>query len=610
MERRMGTNSAQGGIGPDRDSLLKRVGRLPRTQRGGLDPAPVVVVPRRRQIAGFGNRRRRSTSRQPRSRFRRFSHIAALDRLGIRASEDIFELGATPALRSGHGTLAPQRAVGEVVEEPAPGTGGEIGVEGKELGVLEGLEAIDDEGFGHGEAAEQIATAEPVGGGEGGGAEAATAGSAAEVLEATPIGWSNVVAVTDKVPVGLGVGCAVREAGLEIWLVSQSYLPYYGGITEHVWHVAERLSARGHRVSILTGRPLVDGRPSRDADPPGVSVHRIGRTLRLPSNGARACVTIGWGWREQLAEMRLAPPDIVHIHSPLEPLLPLWALRELPGVKIGTFHTGGSRRHWGYRRFAARLAPPLRMLRVRLAVSREAARYVGEHFPGEYRVVPNGVDLTRFSPRAAAPEGTQRADLRVLFVGRCDPRKGLGTLLDALALVQRGGTDTRTSGRLRLRIVGDGPERRALERRARVADLPIEFTGSVARAELPRHYREADLFVAPSTDGESFGVSLLEALASGLPVIATRIPGYAETLGESGAALLIEPKSCRALGAALTALAEDPVRRERMGERGRTFVRRFDWDRLTGEVEGIYREALRASPWRGDVRPAGFTRAG
>jgi phosphatidyl-myo-inositol alpha-mannosyltransferase len=379
----------------------------------------------------------------------------------------------------------------------------------------------------------------------------------------------------------------LRQRSLEIWLVSQSYLPFYGGITEHVWHLAERLAARGHRVSIVTGRALGDRRRPADADPPGVAVHRLGRTLRFPSNGARACVTFGAGWGRRLTALGIAPPEVVHLQSPLEPLLPLWALRALPGAKIGTFHTGGSRRHWGYRHGARLLAQPLRAIDVRLAVSREAARYVAAHFPGEYRVVPNGVDLTRFRPAAGAGRSVPRA----LYVGRCDPRKGLRTLLEALALVEA------TGPRIALRIAGDGPERRALERYARRAGIAVEFTGRVARADLPALYREADLFVAPSTDGESFGVSLLEALATGLPVIASAIPGYAETLRHSGAALLFEPGSPGALAAALRDLAPDRARREGMGVAGRRFAARYDWDRLAGEVEQIYLETLaRAAP--------------
>jgi len=386
----------------------------------------------------------------------------------------------------------------------------------------------------------------------------------------------------------------LNPGALEVWLVSQSYLPYYGGITEHVWHLAERLAARGHRVRLWTGQPLRDGHGSRDPDPPGVDVLRLGHTLRLPSNGARACVTFGWGWRQRVAALGLRPPDIVHIQSPLEPFLPLWALRQLPGVKIGTFHTGGTHRHWGYRHCARWLAGPMSRLRVRLAVSPEAARYVAAHFPGDYRVMPNGVDLTRFRPRRAGARGAPCGELRVLFVGRCDPRKGLATLLEALALTRRRRTGA-PHPHLSLVVVGDGPERPMLERRARALGVPTEFAGGVPRAQLPRRYGDAEIFVAPSTDGESFGVSLLEAMACGLPIVASRIPGYRETLRDSGAALLFDPGSARALAAALVTLAGDAVRRERMGEMGARFARRFDWELVAGQVEEVYRGVLGAT---------------
>ncbi|MFH1144661.1 MAG: glycosyltransferase family 4 protein, partial [Candidatus Eisenbacteria bacterium] len=221
---------------------------------------------------------------------------------------------------------------------------------------------------------------------------------------------------------------------LTIWIVSQSYLPYYGGITEHVWHLAEHLARRGHRVHLLTGRPLSRDLHPSDPDPPGVQVTRIGCTMRLPSHGAQACVTFGCRWTPRLA--RLEPPAVVHLQSPLEPFLPLWALERIDGVKIGTFHTGGEASHWGYRRFGPWLRRSASRLRERLAVSAEAARFVADHVPGRYRIVPNGVDLSRFArPASAGPPHGQgnpgRAAARILYVGRFDARKGLEVLLDA-----------------------------------------------------------------------------------------------------------------------------------------------------------------------------------
>jgi phosphatidylinositol alpha-mannosyltransferase len=396
----------------------------------------------------------------------------------------------------------------------------------------------------------------------------------------------------------------MTEAGVEgnvfdclhICLVSQSYLPYHGGITEHVWHLASALTQRGHRVTLLTGRPL-SCREADEPDPPGVEVLRIGRTLRVPSNGARACVTIGTRWGYQVARRLRHPPDLVHIQSPLEPFLPLWALRHLPGTKIGTFHTAGEQVHWGYRRFAPCLKPFARRLARRIAVSRQAAGYAARHFPGRYTVIPNGVDLKRFRPPEGRGESCRKLCQRILYVGRLDPRKGLQTLLEAFGHLYHGRCARRCGQaaarrKLELVIVGDGPLGRQLQRRARQLDLPVSFQGIVSRGDLARCYREADLFVAPSVDGESFGVSLLEALASGLPVVAADIDGYRETLAGSRAAVGFRPGAAEDLSRHLADLLDDSAARESMGRCALRFVRRFSWERIAGEVERAYREAV------------------
>lgn len=389
-------------------------------------------------------------------------------------------------------------------------------------------------------------------------------------------------------------------SALNVCLVSQSYLPYHGGISEHVWHLAAGLSERGHRVSILTGKPFSNGYPD-EPDPPGVEVIRLGRTVRVPSNGGRACVTLGLAWGRRLRDMLISAPDVFHIQSPLEPLLPLWALHHLPGLKIGTFHTGGERPHWGYRRFSPWLSRSVDRLARRLTVSREAARYVADHFPGKYDIVPNGVDLQRFKPAETLAE---RDELRVLFVGRLDPRKGLRRLLVAFdharkAVGQAGERGRQRPQSMRLVIVGDGPERAPLERIAHRRMIPVDFRGVLERRELPDCYAQADIFVASATDGESFGVCLLEAMASGLPVIASAIRGYRETLDGSGAARHCAPGSVADLTATLRDLAAHPETRAAMGRAGRRFVQRYAWDRIVEQVEGIYYAALGESTSRG-----------
>jgi len=369
---------------------------------------------------------------------------------------------------------------------------------------------------------------------------------------------------------------------LSIWIVSQSYLPYYGGITEHTWHLAAALGARGHCVRIVTGAAGPSGVGPADADPPGVAVSRVGRTWRVPSNGARACVTWGWSLRRRLAALPPPRPDVVHIQSPLEPFLPWEALRRLPGLKIGTFHTAGRRPHWGYRWFAPWLRQRAAGLAARIAVSETAARYVSDYIPGDCVVIPNGVAPERFAAATvAASPGHAASPVRLLCVGRLDPRKGLPELLAAIERLEapaRGAT-------VELTLVGDGPLRAALERRARRHRLPVHFRGSVAREQLAGCYADADLCVAPARDGESFGICLLEALAAGVPIVAADLAGYRETLRGSGAARFYAAGDASSLAAALRRLIRAPAERRALGRAGRRYAARFDWQAIAARTD-------------------------
>lgn len=405
-------------------------------------------------------------------------------------------------------------------------------------------------------------------------------------------------------------GSMMERPRLRVWLVSQSYLPFHGGITEHVWHLADGLARRGHEVTILTGNgssrhepdgtiPTGNASSRHEPDPPDVRVVRIGRTFHVPSHGAQACVTAGLRWGARLRRSLGQPPDIVHIQSPLEPFLPLWALHRLPGVKIGTFHTGGDEPHWGYRYFSPWLRGVAHRLDARIAVSREAERFVSRHFAGEYAIIPNGVDATRFNhaPARGVANGRGR---NILFVGRLDPRKGLDTLMNAFAAIHCA-AENNGCPRPRLTLVGHGPARTALERRAREDRLPVSFAGDVARDELPHWYRAADLFVAPSTGGESFGISLLEALAAGLPLAAADIPGYRETLQGAAAVRFFMAGCASSLAAALhESLRDDSNESGRDGirERNVLFLRRYSWPSIASRTEDLYLEALQAAAWR------------
>ncbi len=386
---------------------------------------------------------------------------------------------------------------------------------------------------------------------------------------------------------------------LRVLLVTQSYSPVCGGIGEHVRHLGLALRARGHSVCVLTAGPRPD-----HGELPGLHVVRIGRRFRVPSNGARANLAFHPLYREAVRRLLDgANFDLIHVHSPLEPFLPWAVLLEARTPCIGTFHNAGPA-HWGYRFFTKSLARFANRLRLRTAVSRSAAHFAGRHFPGEFLIIPNGVDLDRFAPDGPRPPG--RAAPTILFVGSLEPRKGLDVLLDAIPIVrERLGADPEVT------VVGDGSLRRAILRKARREGIDLRFRGRVPHDEIARCYRGADLLVAPARFGESFGIVLLEALASGLPVVASGIQGYAEVLAGCPSARLVEPDRPKSLAGGIV----DTWRT--YGDldhrvHAREYAAAYDWARVAGATEAAYVETLggsRAGVPRirfPGVRPPGF----
>jgi phosphatidylinositol alpha-mannosyltransferase len=362
---------------------------------------------------------------------------------------------------------------------------------------------------------------------------------------------------------------------LRVLLVTQSYHPIYGGIGEHVRHLGLALRQRGHEVRVLTSGPAPE-----DGELPGLEVLRIGRRFRVPANGSSAAIALHPAYRRAVRKVVRDDPDVIHIHSPLEPLLPWAVLREARAPCVGTFHNAGLA-PWGYRLFGRALAPLARRLAVRTAVSRSAAVYAGRHFPGEFLLIPNGVDIERFHPNGGRPADRPPT---VLFVGRLEPRKGLDVLIEGLA-----GARERLGRDLRLIVVGDGSRRDRLLRGAQRARIDLRMRGSIDPDAVPRCYHEADLLVAPALYGESFGIVLLEALASGLPVVASRIDGFAEVLDGCAGARLFPPGDAGGLAERIVEVVRQPpsaaaARRHAVG---------YSWRKVAGMVEEAYLEATR-----------------
>jgi phosphatidylinositol alpha-mannosyltransferase len=370
---------------------------------------------------------------------------------------------------------------------------------------------------------------------------------------------------------------------VKIGIVSQSYYPRYGGVTEHVHHTALELRRRGHEVTIVTSR----FRQGEAMHAPGVV--RIGYNIMIPFNGAFVDLALGLRLKSQLRSlMREYDFDLVHTHAPLVPTLPLLAIQAAECPQVGTFHTtGGPSRLLSWTR--GLLEPVVSRLDARVAVSQTARDFAARYFPGHYHVIPNGVDVERFHPGASPIERWRDPEHdNLLFVGRLDPRKGVQLLLDCMPEVVE-----RTRGRARLLVVGDSYLRLKYE-----ASIPgamrrhIHFLGHVPREELPRWYATGDIFVSPATGNESFGIVLLEAMAAGRAVVASDIPGYRSVVTPDVNGVMFAPGDRAALSRTLIRLLNDPERRVLLGARGRARALEFAWPRVGDRLEALYREVL------------------
>jgi len=368
---------------------------------------------------------------------------------------------------------------------------------------------------------------------------------------------------------------------VRIAVVTQPYYPQNGGVSEHVHHTALELRRLGHEVDVVTSR----FRTHRESTE---GVLRIGRNILLPHLGALANVNAGLGLGRDMDRIyRRGEYDVVHVHEPLSPTLPLVAIERAPedAVVVGTFHAS-ARRGVGYRVARPFLRRYAERLDGRIAVSHAARRFVSRYFDDDYRVVPNGVDPARFHPRVAPLDGVASDRPTILFVGRFVPRKGGQVLFRALPDIVRAVPD------LRVLVVGDGPLEPWYRRLARRSGAEVVFLGPLPAREIPRAYRTADLFVAPSTGQESFGIVHLEAMACGVPIVASDIDGYREVLDDGREALLFPNRDEGALaGAAVRVLADRRLARS-MGAAGREKAERHAWSGIARELESVYLDLL------------------
>jgi phosphatidylinositol alpha-mannosyltransferase len=224
----------------------------------------------------------------------------------------------------------------------------------------------------------------------------------------------------------------------------------------------------------------------------------------------------------------------------------------------------------------------------RIAISQRAREAAEPYVPGEFRIIPCGIDLGRFRPCESSQPGRRPGEHRILFLGRLDARKGIESLLRALPTVLK------SIPGARLAVVGRGP----MEPRARRicgelgVSASVDFLGVVHPEDLPRHYASCDVYCAPGLGGETLGIVLLEAMASGAPVVASRIPGYDETVRDGVDGILVPPGDADALASALIRILTDESQRRALAAAGLRRAQEYAWPKIAQRTLDFYRDLL------------------
>jgi phosphatidylinositol alpha-mannosyltransferase len=348
-----------------------------------------------------------------------------------------------------------------------------------------------------------------------------------------------------------------------------------GGVQAHVRDLAEALLALGHDVSVLAPA-------DEDAVDLPPYVVPAGRAVPVPYNGSVARLAFGPLTKSRVRRwLRDGEFDVLHLHEPAVPSLSMLACWGATGPIVATFHMSSPRS----RAMAAAhgmLQPLMEKISARIAVSEPARRTLVEHLGGDPILIPNGVARARFA-RAEPLPGWPGNGGAVGFLGRFDePRKGFDVLTAAMERLVVWKPD------VRLLVAGPGDAEAVLAAMSPPLRGRVTMLGLVSEAEKERMLRSVDLYVAPNTGGESFGIILTEAMSAGTPVVASDLDAFRRVLDDGASGALFPVGDADALAATLDDLLDDPARRAVLrGEAGRS-VARYDWARVAADVVDVY----------------------
>jgi phosphatidylinositol alpha-mannosyltransferase len=383
---------------------------------------------------------------------------------------------------------------------------------------------------------------------------------------------------------------------MRVGLVSPYSWTVPGGVNHHIEHLAEELEERGHEPWIMA--PVGAVTPSRRAvdsrrHPMAERFIPMGSAVPVPSNGSRAYVWVSpkiFGRMDRA--VRYGRFDVLHVHEPCTPWVAAAAVAMATCPVVGTFHAALEKSPL-YDNLKPLADTVMRRIDVRIAVSEAARAFPESRYPGDYRIIPNGVPVEKY----AACVGVTKVEGRILFIGRAERRKGLGVLLQAFTLLR----ERLPHATL---VIAGATRRQVLETERNGNSLPVDMAGIealgwVEDAEKVTQLGEAEVVCAPSLAAESFGIVLAEAMAAGVPVVASDLPGYRAVLRDGRAGRLAAPGDPVALADALYELLRDGDERRRLAAAGIAAAEELSWTRITDSILEAYDDALAVPRVRG-----------
>lgn len=380
---------------------------------------------------------------------------------------------------------------------------------------------------------------------------------------------------------------------MKIGIVSPYFYPWFGGITEHVYYLYKGLKKLDHTVRLIT--PFHGGDMIQEKD----DLITIGKPIPLILNGSVVKVPLMTNGKKIIDSILDREKfDIIHLHQPLFCLLGLTFLNRvkllrMKGVKypqiVGTFHAcGGGSEKFFVNRLKFYFKKFQNEFNFRIAVSHASRDFINPVLPGDFTVIPNGVDVGRFANESQKITRFDDGVFNILFVGRLEPRKGLTNLLKSIPYIKL------YSGKpFRLIVVGNGILTNYYKLRIpKEINDKVHFVGDISFEDLPKYYKTAHVFCSPATYGESFGIVLIEAMAAGLPIIAGNNEGYRKVINNGVNGILVDPEQPLQIAQAIGQLLESDQTRKLLAENSQIDAEQYSWKRIVNEIDLIYKRII------------------